>query len=336
MKYIYVALLLFIGGMAQAQNDTIKVKNGNVIYGEIKKIRSRILTIETPYSDDDFTIDFDEVTEIKVQKVCFIVLTYGRRKTGYVQNDAPGKFAFTDENGGTEIFDIDELIMLDTISDSFWHRINGNIDFGYNLTKANNASQISLAGGIGYRGPTWVSNLSISSLNSQQDNTLDIERTDITASLQRILPRKWYLIGNLSFLSNTEQALNSRYAIRPGAGRFLVLSNKLSWGLNAGLNFNLESFSDETPDRNSTELYLGSQLHMFDYKDFKLITDINIFPSLSEKGRWRVDYSLDVKYDLPYDFYIKSTIQFNYDNQSALAGSDFDYIFTTGFGWKFD
>jgi len=322
--------------MAKAQNDTIKVKNGNVIYGEIKQIRSRVLTIETDYSDDDFTIDFDEVTEIKVQKICFIVLTNGRGKTGYIQNDTPGKFAFIDKNGSTEIFDIDELIMVDTISDSFWKRINGNIDFGYNLTKANNASQISLAGGIGHRGPTWVSSLSISSLNSQQDNTLDIERTDIAASLQRIMPRKWYLIGNLSFLSNTEQALNSRYAIRPGAGRFLALSNKLSWGLNAGLNFNLESFSDETPERNSTEFYLGSQFNMFDYKDFKLITDINVFPSLSEKGRWRVDYSLDVKYDLPYDFYIKSTIQFNYDNQSALAISDFDYIFTTGFGWKFD
>ena len=74
MKYIYLALIIFIGGVAKAQNDTIKVKNSNVIYGEIKKIRSRILTIETPYSDDDFTIDFDEVTEIKVQKICFIVL----------------------------------------------------------------------------------------------------------------------------------------------------------------------------------------------------------------------------------------------------------------------
>ncbi len=336
MKYIYVALLLLIGGMAKAQNDTIKVKNGNVIYGEIKKIRSRILTIETPYSDDDFTIDFDEVTEIKVEKACFIVLTYGRRKTGHIENDVPGKFSFTDEYGTTQIHDISELIMLDTISDTFWKRISGNIDFGYNLTKANNASQISLAGGLSYRGPLWVSNFAVSSLNSKQDNTLDIERTDITYELQRILPRKWYLLGNLSFLSNTEQALDSRYAIRPGAGRFLVLTNKLSWGLNAGLNFNIESFSDETPDRNSTEFYIGSQFHMFDFKDFKLITDINMFPSLSEKGRLRVDYNLDLKYDLPYDFYIKSTLQFNYDNQSAAAGSDFDYIFTTGFGWKFD
>jgi hypothetical protein len=75
---------------------------------------------------------------------------------------------------------------------------------------------------------------------------------------------------------------------------------------------------------------------MFDFEDLDLNTNINLFPSLSENGRWRIDYSLDIKYDLPWDFYIKTGLQFNYDNQAALTGSNFDYIFTTGFGWKFN
>ena len=75
---------------------------------------------------------------------------------------------------------------------------------------------------------------------------------------------------------------------------------------------------------------------MFDYKDFDLNTAVDIYPSMSESGRWRVDYRLDLKYDLPYDFYIKLGFQFNYDNQSATVGGDFDYVFNTGFGWKFD
>jgi hypothetical protein len=116
----------------------------------------------------------------------------------------------------------------------------------------------------------------------------------------------------------------------------LILSNKLSWGLNAGLNYNIENYSDGTVNKESTELYLGTQFLMFDFEDLDLNTNINLFPSLSEQGRWRIDYSLDIKYDLPWDFYIKTGLQFNYDNQAALSGSDFDYIFTTGFGWKFD
>jgi hypothetical protein len=319
-----------------SQNDTIVLKNGNVLFGEIKKIRSGILTMETPYSDSDFTIDFSEVTEIKVQKPCFIILTQGRRRTGFILPSSPGKFSFKSETHGIEVFHLYELIFLDEISERFWNRFNGNIDLSYNLTKANNSSQFTTGGGLYYRGPKWISSLNITALNSKQDNAEEIQRTDINGEIQRILPKNWYLLSNLSFLSNTEQALEGRYAIRAGLGRYLALSNKLSWGLNAGLNFNIENFSDGTLSKESTELYLGTQFIMFDFEDLDLNTNINLFPSLSEKGRWRIDYSLDIKYDLPWDFYIKTGLQFNYDNQAAQTGSDFDYIFTTGFGWKFD
>ena len=319
-----------------SENDTIVLKNGNVLYGEIKKLRSSVLTMETPYSDSDFTIDFNEVTELKIQKICFIILAGGRRRTGYLSSESPGKFTFTSRENSVEVFDMNELILLDELSETFWNRFNGNIDLSFNLTKANNASQFTIGGSLNYRGPTWISTLVISSLDSKQDNVEKIQRTDINGEIQRVLPKNWYLLSNLSFLSNTEQAIEARYAIRAGVGRFLALTNKLSWGVNAGLNYNIENFSDATEPKESTELYLGSQFNMFDFEDFKLNTNINVFPSLSEQGRWRIDYNLDIKYDLPWDFYIKTGLQFNYDNQAAVTGSDFDYIFTTGFGWKFD
>jgi hypothetical protein len=307
-----------------------------VLYGEVKKLRSGVLTMGTSYSKSDFTIDFSEVTEIKIQKSCFIILTQGRRRTGLISSDGPGKFIFTSKEYGREVLDISDLIYLDEFSDRFWGRFHGNIDLSYNLTKANNASQFTIGSGLYYRGPKWISILNMTLLDSKQDNAQEIQRTDINGEIQRILPKNWYLLSNLSYLSNTEQALEGRYALRAGAGRYLALSNKLSWGLNTGLNYNVENFSDGTSSQESTEWYLGSQFVMFDFEDFYLNTNINLFPSLSEKGRLRIDYNLDVKYDLPWDFYIKTGVQFNYDNQSALTGSDFDYIFTTGFGWKFN
>ena len=75
---------------------------------------------------------------------------------------------------------------------------------------------------------------------------------------------------------------------------------------------------------------------LFNFKDFSLNTRVDFYPSLSEGGRLRVDYILNTKYDLPYDFYIKAEFQFNYDNQVVEGGSQFDYILNTGFGWSFD
>ena len=336
MKRLFLVGLFFMFYGIHAQNDTIKVKNGNTLFGEIKKLRSGILTMKTSYSDSDFTIDFSEVVEINVEKKCFIILTGGRRLTGYIKSHKPNEFTFKESEGETKVYRMKELVVLDELDDRFWKRISGNIDVSYNLTKANNASQLTIGGGLSYRGAKWVSAANITALNSQQDDVDDISRTDITGDVQRVLPKKWYLLGNLSFLSNTEQALNARYSIRIGGGRYLALTNQLAWGISIGLNFNIENFSDLTPDRQSTELFLGSNFSMFDFKDWTLNSSINIFPSLSESGRWRVDYNLDLKWDLPYDFYIKTTLQFNYDNKAAAAGSNFDYVWTTGVGWEFN
>ncbi len=337
MKFILSLMILLVSvQLVTSQNDTIKVKNGNVIYGEIKKLRSSVITIETPYSDSDFQVEFPQVTEIHIQRLCFIVLTGGVRRTGHIKSEEPNQFTLTLQDGTKEVYPLSSLVVLDELKDSFWKRIKGNIDLSYNLTKANNARQLTLGGGLSYRGPKWNASATFTSLRSNQDNVDEIQRTDANANVQRVLPRNWYLLATYSFLSNTEQALNARNSIRPGAGRFLVLSNRLSWGLNAGLNFNFESFTDATPDRNSTELYIGSEFDMFDFKDWSLLTNINVFPSLSESGRWRIDYNLDIKWDLPLDFYIKTNFQVNYDNRPAAAGSDLDYIWTTGVGWEFN
>ena len=75
---------------------------------------------------------------------------------------------------------------------------------------------------------------------------------------------------------------------------------------------------------------------MFDFDDLSLKTGIDFFPSLSEQGRLRIDYDITLKYDLPLDFYIKLGYTLNYDNQPATNTSEVDYVFSSGFGWKFD
>jgi hypothetical protein len=43
---------------------------------------------------------------------------------------------------------------------------------------------------------------------------------------------------------------------------------------------------------------------------------------------------LNIKYDLPHDFYIKPGITVNYDNRPAITGRDWDYVFTFSIGWE--
>jgi len=187
-----------------------------------------------------------------------------------------------------------------------------------------------------YNSEFWLSEGFVNTMNSNQDQSDRIRRTEANLKLIRILARKLYLIGELPFLSNTEQALDARITPSVGIGKYIVSTNKLYLGLSTGLTWNNETYTDSSLDKNSTELFLSLGLNLFDFEDIDLDTDIKFYPSLTEKGRLRTDYNFNFKYDLPLDFYIKLGFSLNYDNKPAITGNQVDYVFTSGFGWKFD
>ena len=89
------------------------------------------------------------------------------------------------------------------------------------------------------------------------------------------------------------------------------------------------------------EGFLGTELNLFDIGDLTLLTSIIVYPTIIsdesvESGRFRSDFRFDAKYDdiFTKDFYIRAGFTLNYDNRPVEAGKEVDYIFTTGFGWK--
>jgi len=335
-KYLFGIVLLFSLTL-QAQNDTIRLKNNNVLYGEIKSLTTGILTMETSYSDKDFKIEFNKVVELKIDRKCIINLTNNRRYYGHIKSESPGTFTIFFEDGTSERFQMNELIALIEVSDKFWKRFNFGLDLGYNFTKANNNAQFTISSNFDFVSQKWLMKGNINVLNSSQDSVANVKRTDaMLETLLMLSNRKWYLLGDVSFLSNTEQALKGRVSPSLGIGRFIKNTNKLYFGVTVGATYNIENYEDTTLNKTSSEAFLGSSFNMFDFKDFDLNTGIKFYAGISEKGRFRTDYDITIKYDLPWDFYIKTEFTLNYDNQPAVSGTELDYIFTSGFGYKFD
>ncbi|WP_276388625.1 DUF481 domain-containing protein [Eudoraea chungangensis] len=333
----FLPLFLFlICSLAFGQRDTLVFRNKDIAVGEIKSLNNGVLILKTMYSDQDFKIEFNKVDELIIQRKSLILLTRGRRRYGNIRTYEPKKVRITLTNGEVEEYRLSEVVALQEVTDRFWGRFKGNIDAGFTLAKANNNTQLTVSGALSYNDNNWISNFSIELLNSSQTNTDRIQRNNLQLELLRLLGRSWYVYGDLAYLSNTEQALKNRYTPGVGVGNLVINTRKLNLGVLGGFTFNTEEFTDDSPSRNSVELLLGSTFNMFDFKDFSLKTNINFFPSLSERGRLRSDFDFNLKYDLPLDFYIKLGFSFNYDNQSAQTGSDFDYNFTSGFGWKFN
>ncbi len=335
-NFIFLAFALLQVTLATAQRDTLVLSNGNMIIGEVKILDRGILAIETVYSDEDFKIEFNKVHEMIIQRNCLMLLTGGRRRYGKIRTIDKRLAEITTSNYGVENVPLNQIFGLQEVEDNFWKRFKGRFDLGYNLTKANNNAQVTGEAVLDYNGQKYLSQASVNLLSSTRDDVEETKRIDAKINFQRILQKNWFISGSVAFLRNTEQALDGRTSPSLGVGRLPISTNKLYLAVSAGFTLNIEDFVDDTQNKTSAELFFDTSFNMYNFKNIDLITGVRLYPSLTEKKRYRVDYDLTLKYDLPLNLYIKLGFNLNYDNQPAVVGNEFDYIINSGFGWKFN
>jgi len=333
LPFILFVLLVFIGREASAQKDTLILVNKDIIVGEIKGMDRGVVTVETDYSKDDFRVEWKGIDKIYTNSFYNITLQNGTRINGRLKSSTPGSIGILTKQGTESLFKKEEFVYLKSVDDKFLERIHAAIDFGFSLTKSQNLKQISVRSNVGYLSESWSADLTYNNIFSSQDDVESISRTDGGFTFNYFLQNDWYIPVSLTFLSNTEQKIDLRTLGKFGLGKYIIHTNHSYWGFAGGLSYNLENYA-ETTDRKSWEGYFGTEFNLYDLGDLSLVTKLVAYPSISEAGRWRSDFSFDTKYDLPLDFYIKLGITVNYDNRPVDGATEMDYVMQTGIGWK--
>lgn len=320
---------------ATAQKDSLVLKNGDIIVGEIKSLTNGVLVIETPYSKNDFSIEWDGVRKVYSKSFFLITLSTGERLNGSF-NSIAEKDSVLIKDAQPVTVPLQHIVYLKGYKSKFWSRFNANIDAGVTLQKANDLRQFNISSAVSYTADKWLADVSYTDNRSRQDSVTETRRTETNFGFRYYLQHDWFVATSLNLLSNTEQALNLRTTGKLGVGKYLLHTNKAYWGVGGGFSYNNETFTNETESRKSLEVYGSTELSLFDTKDIDLFTNIYIYRSLTEKKRWRSDFKLNLKYDLPWNFYVKPSINMNYDNRPAVKGNETDYVFTFAVGWEFD
>lgn len=339
MKKILLSffLLFFLKITAQI-SDTLVLKNNDIIVGEIKTMNKGIVQIETDYSKDDFKLEWKYVKSIGSERVHIINLSNGNLLNGKItKTKTPNKCEITNVETQTKsIVNLADIVRIKPVDDSFWHRLDASFDAGIKLTKAQSLQQLTINVNLGYTAKKWYGTAMFKQIQSIQDDSDPIRRIDTDVSYVHLLPKDYFIPLSVVTLKNTEQDIDLRVVSKAGFGKYIIHSNKKYWGIASGLSFNHERFT-ETPEPNkSLELFLGSDLNLYDIGDFSIQSKVTFFPSLTESKRIRTDFSVDTKYDLPLDFFIKLSFVYNYDNKPKPGASKDDYVFQTTFGWKLD
>jgi hypothetical protein len=349
LRSIVIGLLFIIASttILKAQTDSIVFKNNNYIVGEIKLLQQGIIKVETDYSDSDFKVEWDQIKFLKSDQIYLVTLKKGERYNGSIETVAsdPSKITVHDMEDGDIIVDMMDIVFLKSIDQNFASRIDLLLSLGYTLTKANNSQQFSGLMSFGYLSNTIALNANFNMVRSFQEETQDTttfqistRRTEAGAGIRGFIVKDWFALLNTDLLQSTEMQLDLRALTKVGFGNYIVNNQQMYFVTAAGVAWNYEDYtaaSDSINPTNSAEAFLGFEYKIFDLGDLDMVTRVYGYPSLTESGRFRTDFNLDLRYEFAFDLFFGFGFTFNYDNRPAPGSDQTDYVLQTTIGWEF-
>ncbi len=334
IRLLLLGVLVSLSAHATAQ-DTLTLKNGDKLKGEIKSLNKSVLTIETDYSDSDFKVEWENVTAISSNRKYNIFLSSREKIYASLSDSTVTGFAFLVHEGVVRKVKLSEIVIIDPINEYFADRFNASISSGLTLTKANNSKQFSTRATISYHTVNWHLSGNFNDTRNEQDDVEPIRRTDGSGNFYYLFYKNWFGAINYDFLSNTEQQIKSRSTQTFAIGNMIIRNNKLYFSGSAGLTFNRENYYNETEILNTREGFMGAEFNAYDIGDINFLSKLSYYPSFTESKRNRINFSVDVKYDFPLDFFIKVGYTLNFDSNPPNDGAKQDYVFQTTLGWEF-
>ena len=328
----WILLLLASAPSAYAQTDTVTTATGEKLVGEVIKVEKDVLTFSTVYSDSDFKIKWDQVASIDSDRQ-FLVETFdGRRVSGSLRTDAAKKAV---QVGGVAI-PLAEVSLVQPFARTFWSRFDSALDFGYSMTQANDATQLTLGGNLVYTDEHVIDTVVGNVFKSSQANTSDTQRWDLGNDFRYLIGDRWYVNTTQDFLNSDEQGLDLRTTIGGGGGRYLLRSASQHLAVGGGLAWTNEGYKDPAiATKDSGEAYLGTEFMTEKLKVTDMVTRFSYYPSLTIDGRYRINYTIDFDFNLPGDWYLGLSIFENFDSKPPSGLSKNDYGLSNVFGFKF-
>ncbi|NWG28749.1 MAG: DUF481 domain-containing protein [Ignavibacteriaceae bacterium] len=330
-------LILLNTSLYGQKTDVVTLKNGDKITGEVKYLKVGILTYKTD-NMETISIQWDKIKSIETKNFFEVEVSDGRVFFGSIYPSADEEMMTV--RGVTldhELF-MKYVVRINRIKESFWDIIEGSIKFGFSFTKASNIGQLSLGGNAKYRTKINVSELSVNSVITTTEKEPTSSKNDLSFSYQHNLQYQWFAAGIASLQENSELGIKLRASLGGGVGNnFIQTQNQWLYTL-AGLSVNREAKTDQTETINNVEGLLNAQYQFFKYDHPKatFLTYIYVFPSLSNLGRFRFNYNIELSWEIVLDFYWDLTFYFEYDNQpQSENASQSDYNIQTSLKYIF-
>lgn len=336
LRWVSFACLWCISLPVHAKfDDTLFLKNGDRLSGEIKELHRDILRYKTD-AMGTVHIRWEDIQSLQTEQFLRIELKSGRRLIGSLSAADAAEHVTIATRSTTELHHRDDLVAFVPLKlqQGWIDRLDGSIKFGLNGTKASNI-RWNLGVDTLYRGEDWeVSSRwdSIITTRSEEDSS---ERIAFTTNYRNVLANRWFWNALIGYDKNDELGIDDRWSLGGGGGRFLVRSNAIELMLQTGLlasrEFRIDAINDQL------EAYLGMSFawfqHHFPKTDIR--TDVTLLPSLTDSGRLRTNWDVSVAREIIGDLKLDLSVYYSTDNKSPEEAAANDWGIVTSLEYSF-
>ena len=317
------------------KTDVLVLRNGDRVTGDFRELSRGIVTLKTDAAAYIY-VKWPRVVTAKTDKVFDIQMKSGRRYVGSMSpGDAAYRVRILTARDTVEV-PIGAVVSMVRIKKTFWDRLDGSLDAGFNFTQQNSKVDLNTSAKVHYDVAGNRFQLEFDGTFSSQDSVSDIQRRNLTAIYGRALTARWFWAASAAGASNSQLNLQRSWTFGTGPGRFLVLSNKILLGSWLGIYYRNERYTGDDP-RSTLPLSLITDLEWFNWSG--LSTDLSsrlvVSPILNDAGRWQISFTAQMKHELLSLLYLTVGINEYYDTSPPANANQNDFSITTSIGWTF-
>ena len=328
---------------AQAEKaDIIILKNGDRITGEVKGLVSGQLELKTDYMGTVF-IDWEDIQDLVSDNGQQIELSDGKRVVGTLDKtkaDNPDRdkliIVHTDE-GKLEL-DSATVVRMYPVGGDFWDRMDLSFSLGFNFDKNSSVGKYNFGIDAIYRDPEFITLGRLSSEFTTQNEVDNTSRNVLNLNHMSYLEGKRYRSYFGSMEQNDQLGIDLRTLAGIGYG-WVPISNGRNWfTLGIGLAANIEKPFDGSESDTNIEAVgtMRYQYYKHSIPERTLDVFFRVYPSITQWGRVRANFTLDTRWEIVRDFFIGMELYTSFDGDpAALEGSEIDYGIRTTVGLKF-
>jgi hypothetical protein len=208
------------------KSDSLRLRNGDWVIGDLRDMALGVVRYETDAMSTIY-VKWPRVLSASTEERFQIYLDDGRRYYGSLRPGSTlGRVVILTELDTLDV-PIQSVVELQRIRGEFWHRIDGDFDFGFGFTQQNERVDLSLRSDTRYLFRRNRLRLLLDGSLSRQDSVSDVTRGTGRFTYVRELRGLWFVGLAASVEQNSQLSLDVRGSM--GADPADTSSRTIAW-----------------------------------------------------------------------------------------------------------